>query len=243
MAQKKLQIKIKKGTDITPGEMEEMYSVRAHFMDLKPEIPREQDFAFFKKTVLAAQRIFLFIAEDGSIKGLYTVEQFIERSNITNKKRLVVEPEFGFILEEYQGKYMAKTVQRNAIRTLFKYPFIPKYLLGPAYPASYFTLKKYGKNVWSWLDKNVPADVKDVLFTYAERHGMVENGHFSGIKSLYTLPKKTSITDLERLEKHREYARYKAQNPDWTKGHGLVTLTKIGFGTLIHQIASKTFRN
>lgn len=235
----KLLIKIKKGSEITAQEMDEMYAVRSHFMDLKPEVPREKDFQFFKETVETAGQVFLFTTKIGSIKGLYTVAQFIERCGVTGKRRLVVEPEFGFIMEEYQGKYMSKTVQRNAIRSLLKYPFLPKFLLGPAYPASYFTLKKYGKNVYTWLDDNIPADVKDVLQTYAERHEMIENGHFSGIKSLYTIPKKTNTKDLDRLQRNTSYAHYNKLNPNWQEGYGLVTLTKISFGTLMHQLKNK----
>lgn len=235
----RLIIKIKKGSEISPQEMEEMYAVRSHFMNLKPEVPKEKDFQFFKETVESAGQVFLFTTPAGSIKGLYTVAQFIERCGVTGKKRLVIEPEFGFIMEEYQGKYMSKTVQRNAIRSLIKHPFLPKFLLGPAYPASYFTLKKYGKNVYTWLDENIPADIKDVLYTYAKRHEMLEDGQFSGIKSLYTIPKKTADKDLERLKRNESYAHYNRLNPNWQQGHGLVTLTKISFGTLVHQLKNK----
>jgi len=235
MSVNKLQIRIKKGNQLSESEIEEMYNVRSHFMDLKPEIPQQKDFKFFRDTVTSANKVFLFTTRSGSIKGLYSVHQFVEKSKATGKKRLVVEPEFGFILEEYQGKYMAQTVRRNALIAMIKYPFMEKYLLGPAYPASYLTLQKYGGDVWTWLDTNVPDDVKEVLISYAERHEMIENGHFTGIKSLYTLPKKTGPEEIQRLEKKSSYNHYKTLNPNWQKGYGLVTLIKISFPALLKQ--------
>lgn len=239
----KLEIRIKKGKHLTEKEIEEMYNVRSHFMDLKPEIPKEKDFKFFKDIVTSANKVFLFSTRSGSVKGLYSVTQFVERSNISGKKRLVVEPEFGFILEEYQGKYMAQTVKRNAFTAMIKYPFMKKFLLGPAYPASYLTLQKYGGDVWSWLDKNVPEEIKDVLFTYAERHEMIEHGNFSGIKSLYTIPKKTGPKEIERLEKKSSYNHYKTLNPDWQKGYGLVTLVELSLPILLKQLKSQKASN
>jgi hypothetical protein len=237
----KLQIRVKKGNQLSGTEIEEMYKVRSHFMDLKPEIPKEKDFKFFKDTVTTANKVFLFTTKSGSIKGLYSVHQFVEK-NKDGKRRLVVEPEFGFILEEYQGKYMAKTVRRNALIAMIKYPFMEKYLLGPAYPASYLTLQKYGGNVWTWLDKNIPDDVKDVLITYARRHEMIENGNFTGIKSLYTLPKKTGPEEIGRLEKKPSYAHYKTLNPNWQDGYGLVTLIKISLPALLKQFKQQKKR-
>ncbi len=234
----KLEIRIKKGSELTNDEINEMYEVRSHFMNLKTHIPKHKDFAFFKVTITTANKVFLFTTKSGSIKGLYAVTQFVERSKTTGKKRLVVEPEFGFVLEEYQGRYMAKTVRKNAVTALIKYPFINKYLLGPAYPASYLTLEKYGKNVWSWLDKNVPEDIREVLYEYAVRHDMVEQNTFSGIKSLYTIPKKTAAKDIQRLESKPSYAHYKLLNPNWQEGYGLVTLTKLNLSTLLYQATS-----
>jgi hypothetical protein len=239
MLKKRLKILVKKGSEITDREIEEMYAVRAHFMWLKPDVPREKDFNFFSTTVKAAHQVFLFVTETGNIKGLYVVTQFIERSTLTNKKRLVVEPEFGFILDEYQGKYMSKTVQRNAIRAFFRYPLIPKYLLGPAYPASYLTLKKYGGCVYTWQDPHLPAHIKDVICTYAKRNDMWNDGEFTGIKSLYTLPKQISNSHLERLKKKQGYLAYEQLNPKWQEGYGLITLTQLKFSTLITQVFKK----
>lgn len=151
----------------------------------------------------------------------------------------MVEPEFGFILDEYQGKYMAKTVQRNALRAFFRYPFIPKYLLGPAYPASYLTLKKYGGCVWTWQDLNIPPHIKDVICTYARRHDMWDEAGFTGIKSLYTLPKQINKHHLERLKNKEGYLHYEQLNPKWQEGYGIVTLTQLKFSTLFNQIFRK----
>ncbi len=219
--------------------MQEMYKVRSHFMDIKPTVPREKDFDSFSSLVKNAGKVFLFTTKDGSIKGLYIVAQHVERSSVNGKKRLVIEPEFGFIYEAYQGKYLSKTTFGNMIQTLLQHPFKPKYLLGPAYPVGYLTLKKHGNKVWSWLDKDVPEDVKDVLQCYAERHHLLENGKFNGIKNMYTLPRKTSKEDLERLSKNSTYQYYASLNPHWQQGYGLIALNKIGFGTMVHIIKNK----
>ena len=205
-------------------------------MHLKPGVEKTTDLGFFTDTVRMANKVFLFTTSAGHVKGMYTIYELVEKCNITGKRRLVVEPEFGFILEEYQGKYMSKTIFRNSVRTFLKYPFISKYLLGPAYPASYLTLEKYGKKAWTWLDEDTPADVKDVLYTYAVRHEMLEDGQFSGIKSLYTVPKKTSTTDMARLEKKNSYHHYKKLNPQWTEGYGLVTIIKFSLRNLLGSL-------
>jgi hypothetical protein len=241
MKPEKLLIRIKKGSAISESEMKEMYAVRSHFMDIKPTVPREKDFAFFSRLVRTAGKVFLFTTKEGSIKGLYIVAQHLEKSRVNGKERLVIEPEFGFIYEEYQGKYMAKTTFGNMVRTLTRHPFKPKYLLGPAYPVGYLTLKKHGAKVWSWLDKDVPDDVKDVLFLYAERNALLENGRFNGIKNMYTLPRKTGKKDLERLEKNPAYHYYASLNPNWQEGYGLVALTKIDRGTIWHMVKNKIF--
>jgi hypothetical protein len=219
-----------------------MYEVRSHFMDIKPTVTREKDFEFFSGAVKNAGKVFLFTTKDGSIKGLYIVAQHIERSTINGKKRLVIEPEFGFIYEQYQGKYLAKTTFGNMIRTLTRHPFIPKYLLGPAYPVGYLTLKKHGEKVHSWLDKDVPDDIKDVLQKYAERQNLLVGGKFTGIKNMYTLPRKTSKEDLERLEKNPTYLYYRTLNPNWQEGFGLIALNKIGFSNLIHVVKNRMLK-
>jgi hypothetical protein len=232
-------IRVKKGSDLSNQEIADMYAVRSHFMLLKPEVPKKKDEDFFAATVKAAHQVFLFVTKTGDIKGLYVVTSCLERSTLNKKKRLVVEPEFGFILDEYQGKYLSKTVRRNAIKAFFQYPFIPKYLIGPAYPASYLTLKKYGGKVWAWQDKAVPAHVKDVIATYARRHNMWDDVKFTGVKSLYTLPKHINQQHLERLEKKPGYTHYKNLNPQWMEGNGLITLTQLKFSTLLRQIFKK----
>jgi hypothetical protein len=237
----KLYIRTKKGSNISEKEMNEMYEVRAHFMDIKPGISKEKDLVFFSGLVKNAGKVFLFVTKDGRIQGSYIVAQHIERSRINGKKRLVIEPEFGFVYEQYHGKYLAKTTLGNMVRTLIKHPFIPKYLLGPAYPVGYLTLKKHGNEVWSWLDKDVPADIKDVLECYGERNHLLLDGKFTGIKNMNTLPRKTGKLDLERLEKNPSYQYYLSLNPNWLQGYGLIALNKIGFSTLFHQMKVKAF--
>lgn len=238
MKTEKLKTVVKKGAEITEEELNQMYEIRAYFMRLKPSVRKEDDFSFFEKMVRRANKVYHFVDSKNQIKGSYVYYQHEEYSENNRRKRIVVEPEFGFVLDAYHGKYIPQTVRYNTLKYLFRYPFTLKYMIGPYYPNSFLSLLKHSPEVWALGDPEIPQEFRDIIIGFAERHQLIENGKFNGVKNLNTVPRRmTTESELKRLESHPCYARYKQQNPNWAEGYGLIVVCKINFRALGHQLA------
>ena len=230
----KLLRQIKRGHALTLQEIEDMYIVRSHFLELKSAEVKERDFISFSETVKRANEVFLFKTASGTIKGSYVVTEVIETSH-TARKRVIVEPDCAYIHKDYQGQYLRKTTFRNMMQVLIKFPFHDKYLVSAVYPAGFLTLKKHGHKVWTWFDEGMPDDIRDVLFRYGQRHSLLENGLFRGIKTSHCRPK-DSGKQIRQLHATPAYSLYKTMNPNWEDGCGVVCLVKLDRNTLWHVL-------
>ncbi len=208
------------------ADVRALWRFRACFVDLKPHIDPEADFADFADFVRGADFAWVWLADDGAVLG--TCFHRSERHEVDGRAYTVVHSEYGYtasrggnsvVLAQF-AVYLAATLRaREAI-----------YFGGLAYPHGYPVFALSFPRIWLLGEDTVPADARAL----AEHLGAAWAGDAWDPArrrvAFRTLPREAP--NDRGPARQRLLAHYEALNPEWRAGHGLLLLGRLDLASV-----------
>lgn len=194
---------------------------RRHVVDSPAEVTRTQ----------------LYLAGDGRIVGYCACHCF--RRKAQGRDVIVLRAEAG-LLPEYRGRRAAYGFGMIcAAVEKIRHPFTPIYYLGTlVHPSSYHLFCKYFARIFPHPVRKTPARIRDIaseLINSFPDPPVSASDPFVRDVGWVTIE-----TPQERtLNGRADVQFFKARNPGYTKGHGLVVVVPITAGNLITALVSR----
>lgn len=200
----------------------------------------------FRHHVVDAQAeatvIQLYLAGDGQIVGYCAFHRF--RRRVQGRNSIVLRAEAG-LLPEYRGRGAAYAFGMiRAAAEKIRHPFTPIYYLGTlVHASSYHLFCKYFSQVFPHPAHETPARMQEIARELIDSFSdppVSESDPFVRDVQWVTIETPQEKA-LNRRGDRADVQFFKARNPGYTKGHGLVVVVPITVGNLIAALVSRLF--
>ncbi len=182
----------------------------------------------------------LYLASDGQVVGYCALHRF--RRRVRGRNAIVLRAEAG-LLPEYRGRgaaYGFGMIRAAAER--IRHPFTPIYYLGTlVHASSYHLFCKYFSRVFPHPAQQTPTDMQEIACELAD--GFPDPPVAQSDPLVRDVGWVTIETPQEKALNRRgdraDVQFFKARNPGYTEGHGLVVVVPITFGNLVTALVSR----
>ena len=182
----------------------------------------------------------LYTGADGRIVGYCAFHRF--RRHVLGRNAIVLRAEAG-LLPQYRGRGM--TYGFGAIRALrekLKHPFTPVYYLGTlVHPSSYHLFCKYFPLVYPHPGLDTPSHMRDAALELADSFtdpAVSEADPFVRDVGWVTIESQQEKALKQRADR-ADVQFFKARNPGFTTGHGLVVVLPMTFGNIAASMLAR----
>lgn len=203
-------------SSLSEDDLRAYWRFRRLFMDLKPHIDPEEDWARFHKWLKDADFSWLKRAPDGHLVGLISFK--VEHRVHEARPLTLLWPEYGYSLPEARKSMGLALATLCALGLcLSRYPRAPLYVAGTAYLPSFVALAQIFQTQWLWDEPSMSAWEQSLWRSLAEATPGYDP--VRKIIRMGTIPRNPR-TSPPRIPKVLEaWRRYMAHNPRWTEGY------------------------
>ena len=229
---------------VCPTEMMDESSVAELFKFLNNHLDSSVNIQAFQKVLLSYTFAVLFRERrDGSLRGLFVLS--LDRCKKGEKCYAVLRPGLSFFEKEYRGgPYVYYVFSYFRIKEFFLHPFTQFYVFGKVFSyRSYAVLTHNLAHVYPSYNHDTPEDIKSIINSFADKvklPGEVYNSD-KFVLERETVTMKGFVSEAGRANMSDPNIRFFVErNPDWSKGHQLLTISSVDF-TDILRVIYRTF--
>lgn len=214
-------------SSLSADDIRALWRFRLRFMDLKPSVDPEDDYANFAGFVRAADVAWILLDDDGIAAISFYRNEVVEHDGRSYR---VLFGEYGFAALRGDPRMVL------AITWLFVQPLVrgggrPVFYFGFAYPHSYLSLVGAAGDTWLLGDEAMPAREEAIAAALGRRFGGASWDPVGRRYSFPTLPRE-AVPRASAPHRAGPLAHYERLNPDWREGQGLLLLTRLGAGSI-----------
>lgn len=218
-------------SSLSDDDVRELWRFRLRFMDLKPSVDPEEDYASFADFVRRADVAWVLLDGAAIAAISFYRNEVIEHAG---RRYHVLFGEYGFAALRGDPRMVL------AILWLFVQPLVrgrgrAVYYFGFAYPHSYLSLARASSHVWLLGDEAMPTRERAIADALGRRLG---GERWDPVRRRYdfpTLPRE-AVPRASAPHRARLLAHYERLNPEWREGQGLLLLNRLDAGTIPHAL-------
>lgn len=202
-------------SSLTLDELRACWLFRRGFMDLKPYVDPEADWASFASWVRSAD--FIWIPRDRNNRVLATMTYKIEPLVHQGRKCVLLWPEYGYGLpgaRKSSGLVLAMlaALALGAVRC----PGVPQYVVGTGYISSFLSLCRGHDQVFINEDSGMTEWERSLWRMLAQQTAGYDPQ--TQLVAMKTIPKNPRTDPPKNFRLRAHWQRYQAHNPRWTEG-------------------------
>lgn len=225
-----LDIHLVEGARLSDADIDAMYSLRARFMALKPEVRPDDDRALFAAWLRApGETVALARDRAGDIQVFIEMNSRVVEHR--GREHLLLYGNFIFASEAYRNHpaYVLGNFANLAVH-LRRHP-IPRVLwLTALYPPSFVAGVRTFRTNWVVGEPGLPAEVVELVDTFVPTIFGASWWPERRLVRMRTIPRPYTPSSPVTEAILR---RYEAQNPNWREGFAVLNVTPLTLGNLI----------
>ena len=222
---------------VCPTEMMDESSVAELFKFLNNHLDSSVNIQAFQKVLLSYTYAVLFRERrDGSLRGLFVLS--LDRCKKGEKCYAVLRPGLSFFEKEYRGgPYVYYVFSYFRIKEFFLHPFTQFYVFGKVFSyRSYAVLTHNLAHVYPSYNRDTPEDIKSIINGFADKVKLPGEVYDPDkfILKRETVAMKEFVSEPGDANINDPNIRFFVErNPDWSKGHQLLTLSSVDFADIV----------
>jgi hypothetical protein len=201
---------------LTDDDLREYWHFRRGFMDLKPHVDPEADYASFAAWVRASD--FVWLRRDHEDRLIATMAAKVERRTHEGRECVLVWPEYAYVLPNMRGPANIATALVAAMSLgAVRWPGRPLYAVAAGYASSWMSVSLALDRAWVREHPDMSPWERSVWQTLAtETKGYDPTTQLVEMGTIPKNPRTHRPRDPRMLSRYQQYV---AHNPRWTEGY------------------------